>query len=267
MVNARVRGHVDEGAPDEDQPKLVGYLGGVALEEVEQLLAALVLIDAAHVQDQAAPDPRAAAKPPRAAPRGDLGADPDDHPRDVVIRRHTLNDGALLRRVVHERPDAAEDGSEDRESEGRVALGGGDENGLRGRGPNAVVRVVVPVAEEDEVVVGRGGPAEPAHERRTRGSLGPQPPELVCEGVHAFEDVRRAAPELPRVAFPPHREAVHDETVDLVGTGRQLVAPRNVVAGARSENLDLRMPVEALRDVSRVELRPTVEVGRRSAER
>ena len=52
-----------------------------------------------------------------------------------------------------------------------------------------------------------------------------------------------------------------DEAVHLVGAGRVLVAPRHVVAGARGEDLDLRMPVEALRDVSRVELRPAVEIG------
>ena len=167
-----------ERQPAVDVPK-------IRLEKLEQLLAALVLVDAADVDRKSSVDAVLLPEPIRLRVVRHLRPDADDDPGHVVIARDRLNHRLLFGRVVHQRAHASKERLKQPKADRRIALGGRHEDRPRGRGPRAVIRLVVPVAEEQAEVVRPGVRGDVLHERRARRSLGVEPSKLVVERMLA----------------------------------------------------------------------------------
>src|SRR5262249_42219690 len=96
-------------------------------------------------------------------------------------------------------------------------------------------------------------------ERRAGRTFRIEPLELVANRMRLVEDAILTAAEQLRIALVLHLEAPDGDAVDLLDAGRQLVAPRAVVGGARREDFDVSMTRQALRDVARVQLGAAVD--------
>ena len=171
--------------------------------------------------------------------RRDLGTHSDDHRRYLLVVGYRLNHRALFGRVVHQRPHAAEDRREHREADRRVALGSRNEDRLTRYRAHRVIRVVVAVAEDDAVVVLRRVPREVADQVRTVRTFGIQPPQLVVQRVLPPEDGIRSTAEHERITLLSHTKAPDLHAVHGLDARWQLVLPRNVVAGAGGQDLDV----------------------------
>ena len=113
----------------------------------------------------------------------DVRSDADDDAGHALVAGDGLNHRPFFGRVVHDRPHAAEQRLEDRQTDRGVAFGGRHENRPRPRGARAVVGVIVAVAEEQAVVVVGGVFRDVVDERRAGRALGVEPVELVAERV------------------------------------------------------------------------------------
>src|SRR5690348_12389464 len=78
--------------------------------------------------------------------------------------------------------------------------------------------------------------------------------------MHPLEDQRGTTPEVVFVARPRHGKPPHADPVDRVEAFRKLVLPGDVVARARRQDLDVGVPGQTFRDVSRVELGAAADV-------
>ena len=76
-----------------------------------------------------------------------------------------------------------------------------------------------------------------------------------------FEDVARAPAEIERLTLPSDRKTANRHAVDGLEARLQLVAPGDVVTGARRDDFDLGVPCEALGDIARVQLGAAVDVS------
>ena len=124
---------------------------------------------------------------------------------------------------------------------------------------NGVIRVAVPITEDDAVVVVVLVLREMVDERRTGRTFFVQPFELVGNRVRVAKHVLGVAPEDERVALALDRKATHPDAVDVLDAGCQLVAPRDVVAGARGQDFDLGVAGEMLRQVPRMKFSAAVD--------
>jgi hypothetical protein len=88
-------------------------VSNVRLEEIEQLGAALVRVDAADVDGKRPANVELVPKPSWLGARRHVGSDPDDDRRHAPIVGKRLDHRPLFGRVVHERTNAFEDGFED----------------------------------------------------------------------------------------------------------------------------------------------------------
>ena len=88
----------------------------VAQKKVEQLLAALVFVDASDIDGEWLPDVVLAAKSFGIGSRRDLGTDTHHDRRHLLVVRGGLNHRAFFMRVVHDRAHTSERRSEDPES-------------------------------------------------------------------------------------------------------------------------------------------------------
>ncbi len=79
--------------------------------------------------------------------------------------------------------------------------------------------------------------------------------------MRLVEHAVRLAAELERMPLAGDGEATHGKTVDRLDAGLELVTPADVVAGARRDDLHLRVLRQSFRDVPRVKLRSAVDVG------
>ena len=79
-------------------------------------------------------------------------------------------------------------------------------------------------------------------------------------GMRLREDGRGSAAEFSGVARAGDRKAANGQAVDLVFAGRQLVLPRDVVARAGRQHLDLPVPGEPLGDVPGVQFGAAADV-------
>ena len=260
MPDARVVGDGENRGPHQHQRQVAPQGARVALEVGEQLLAALVFVDAADVDDKGRRDAVLLAEPFRVRAGRHLGADAHDDVGHGVVAGDGLDHRALLEGVVHEAAHAAEDRAEDRQAHRPVALGGRHEERPGRGGADAVVGVVVTEAEEEEEVVARLVPADAVDERRRRRPLARQPRELVGDGMGRPEHVVRPPAEALRVARSAHGEAPHAHAVHVGLAGRELVPPRDVVAGARGQHVHVGAPRQLLGHVTGVELGPAVDV-------
>ena len=244
---------------NQHERQLAGRVVEVALEELEQLGAPLVLVDAAHIHRKGPADVVLLPKAAGLRTLGDVRPDADHDARHVAIARRRLDHRPLFVRVVHHGAHALEDRPEHRQADRRVALGGRDEDGARRGRTHAVVGVVVAIAEEQAVVVLAAVLGEVVDQGGRRRTFGVEPVQLVAERVRLLEDAIGPAPEEPRIALAFHAKPPHRHAVDRFDPGRQLVAPRHVVGGARRQDLDLGMLGEMFGDVARVELRAAVD--------
>ena len=125
----------------------------IRLEKLEQLLTALVLVNAADVDRKSSLDAVLLPESIRLRVVRNFRPDAHDDPGHVVIARDRLNHRLLFGRVVHQRPHASKERLKQPKADRRIALGGRHEDRPRGRGPRSVIRLVVPVAEEQTEVV------------------------------------------------------------------------------------------------------------------
>src|SRR5262245_43697278 len=79
--------------------------------------------------------------------------------------------------------------------------------------------------------------------------------------MRLFEDPRLQPAEDFRIALVLDLEAPDRDAVDALDSSRKLVAPGDVVFRARSEHFDVRVPREPLGDVTRMQLRPAIDVA------
>ena len=145
--------------------------------------------------------------------------------------------------------------------ERRVAFGGGDQHGPRACHPEAVIRMVVAVAEEDTVVVGIAVATKMIDQARAGRSLAAQPRQLGSDRMRLFEDLRRPPTEHVDVAFPADRKPPDRDAVHPLDTGVELVAPRDVVGRAGRQDLDLDVSGEVLSDIPGMLLGAAVQLG------
>src|SRR6185436_8998297 len=115
-------------------------------------------------------------------------------------------------------------------------------------------------AEEHHEVHLARGLRDAGDELGTHRPLAVQPRELVGCRVCLVENERRAAREVARVAFARYREALHRNAVDLRGTGRVFVLPRQVVAGARGQHAHVGTSCQMFGDIPRVQLRSAADI-------
>ena len=188
-------------------------------------------------------------------------------PTPTTTRRHPwlaadgLDQRALFRRVVHDRAHAPEDRAEQPQPDGRVALGRRHEHGLLGHRARAVVGVVVAVAEEQDVVELVADPGDVSMQRRARRPLAVEPAQFVLRGSEARRTPVRPRAEVPQVALATTGKRRTGTPFTRSTPGRQLVTPGDVVARARGEDFDLRVPRQAFGDVARVQFGAAVDVG------
>ena len=188
-----------------------------------------------------------------------VGSDAHDDAGNGFVAGDGVDHGLLFGRVVHDRPDASEQRLEDRQADRLVAFRGRHENRPSACRARSVKGVVVAVAEEQAVVVISGVLLDVIDERRARRPFRIEPVELVAQRVPLLEHAIGALAEHQRIAFVLHLEAAYLHAVDLLHAGLQLVAPRDVVGGARREHFDLAVTREMFGDVARVQLRATVD--------
>ena len=125
----------------------------IPLEKLEQLLAALVLVDPAHVDRESSLDAVLLPESVRLRVVRHLRPDADDDRGHVVVARDRLDHRLLFRRVVHQRAHASKERLKHAEADRRIALGRRHEHGAAGAGPRPVIRLVVAVAEEQAEIV------------------------------------------------------------------------------------------------------------------
>src|SRR5438067_2498328 len=115
---------------------------------------------------------------------------------------------------------------EDREANRFVALGRGHEHRARRRRSGAVIRVVVPVAEEEEVIVLGRAPRDELDQRPARWTFRINPRELVPNRMALLEHVLRSTAEPVGIALPLHAKPPHRHARDRLHAGGALAAPR-----------------------------------------
>ena len=262
VMNARMRRNCHVRCTDQHQVHAIDQRRAVVFEELEQLEAALVLVDAANVDRESVAHLELLAEAAAVRPFGNLGANADHDARHRLVVRDALDQRLFLERVVHQRANAAEHRRENGQAQRPVALGGRHQNGLRRHRAAAVERVVIAEAEEDEEVVVGFVRLDVVDERRAGGPFGIEPRQFIAQRVRLREDLGRPLRELDRVALDRHREAVDRNPVDDLQAGWQLVLPRDVIAmRAGREHLDLDVLGQMLRDVTGMLLGTAVDVS------
>src|SRR5215510_1560862 len=228
MPDARMIRNLENFLSDQHQAQSAAKRGERVQKKRKQLRAALVLVDAAYVKREAPVNPVLAPKTVRVARYRNGRANADHHARHVLIAGGGLNHSALLRTVVHQRPYAPEQRIENRQPDGVIPLGRRDENRLAKHGTSSVERLVIPIAPEDEVIVDRVARGDMLNERRAPGSFGLQPLQLVVVGVSLLEHLLRSPREDLDVALLVDRKPLHVDAVDLLHSGRIVIAPGDV---------------------------------------
>ena len=246
-------------------------LAAVAQEVLEELRAALVAVDAAHVEEERNEE----AMTPSEALGVHAGRQLRAHPHHLAGQgpaRRPLQHGPLLGAVEDEGRRLGKKRGEDRETVGAIVLGGGHEEGRPARGPQPVDGRPVSVAEEDEGVVAVLPLRQRLHHPRAVGTLLVEPGERLGFGraahgrgigpawLHAGDLSQNACGRL-RVAGVVARtvdgETPHPHPADVVLPFRVVVGPGDVVAGTGREHLHLGVPAQALGDEPAVVLGPS----------
>ena len=104
-------------------------------------------------------------------------------------------------------------------------------------------------------------PAQVVDQRGTPGPLLLQPLHLVGAAVRVVEDPFRVLVERREIARPRVREAPHRDPAHAIGSFRVLVLPRDVVARAGGQHLDLVLLGEPLGDEAAVVLGSAEDLG------
>ena len=251
--------HGQDRVADEHERQRARRLAHVGLEVVEELPAALVLVDPPDIHGKRPVDLERLPEPRRLRTRRHVRPDTDHDRWHALVPRERLDHLAFFGRVVHQRAHTPEDRREDREANRGVTLGGRNQNGATTGRADAVIRVIVAVAEEEAVVVVRRVAPEVADERRRCRTLCVKPGQLVREWMRRVEDVPREPPEDQRIAFSLDPKTPHADAVDRLHARRQLVLPRDVVRSARGQDFDLGVLREVLGDVAGVQLGPAID--------
>src|SRR5262245_4148861 len=121
--------------------------------------------------------------------------------------------------------------------------------------------MVIADAEQQHVVEFIPRLPEPFDEGRARRALGVEPAQLVAERVPGREHLRRPSPEILDIALVRDGKALHGDAVDAIHTGRPVIAPAHVIERAGREHAYGRVARQTLRDVTRVQLCPAVDIS------
>src|SRR5689334_14317018 len=128
MADPRMVGDRQHLLTDQYELQSFGQCVEPAQEEREQLLAALVLIDAPDIERKALRDPVLLPEPLRLRALRNVRADAHHDSRHVVVVRDRLYEPLFLRAVVHQRANATKNARRQRKADRLVALGGGYED-------------------------------------------------------------------------------------------------------------------------------------------
>ena len=150
--------------------------------------------------------------------------------------------------VVREPGRRGEDLLEDAQPDGRLVVRGRHEDALRRIDPEPEDGRGVEVREEHEDVELVMLPLQIVDERRTPGSLLPNPLHLVVARVRVAVNPVGVFVEGREIAGPRVREAADRHTPDPIVPLGILVLPGDVVAGAGREHFDLVPRGKALGD-------------------
>ena len=195
------------GITDEHQVHAFGKHAAVALEVVEQLRAALVLVDPARRKSRSGRARRTFAENARrwlcagiSEPTPTTTPGTSALPAIAWISARSSNELYMNARTPRK------NGREDRQAERAVAFGGGHRIALSGHRARAVIRVVIADAEKDEEVERRCVLPDVVDQLRARGpsasSQASSSRRACAPGKHTI----REPAELRRVALARHRE-------------------------------------------------------------
>ena len=251
-----VHGHRQHGLPHQHQVQVRRLLAHVARELVEEAGAALLALDAAHVDDVVAEDVEPAADLVGRDDRRVL----DPHAHDLARQRpgaaHLEQQVPLLGRVEGQGGGKREQVAEDPQADRVVLLRRGHQDALARVDAQAVERRPVAVREEDQDVVVAAARLEVVDEPRRDGAVLLHPAPLFVVGVVEEVDLGGELVEALRRAAPRHRKASHGKAGHPRLARLVDVLPREVVHRARGQHLH-RVPLgEVLRDPAGVQLRP-----------
>src|SRR6185503_17983310 len=87
--------------------QLTAHACSVRLEVLKELGAALVLVDAAHVDRKRSVDAELLPEPVRIGRLWHVRADADDRTAEIISARGVADHGALFERIEHDRPGGA----------------------------------------------------------------------------------------------------------------------------------------------------------------
>ena len=189
VPDPRMLRHGQDRVADEHERQRARRLTHVGLEVVEELPAALVLVDPPDIHGKRPVDLERLSEPRRLRTRRHVRPDTDHDRWHALVPRERLDHLAFFWRVVHQRAHTPEDRREDREANRGVTLGGRNQNGATTGRADAVIRVVVAITEEEAVVVARRVAPEMADERGRCRTLCVKPGQFVRERMRRVEDV------------------------------------------------------------------------------
>ncbi len=137
---------------------------------------------------------------------------------------------------------------EHRQADRRVALGRRNQDGARSCRTDAVVCMVVAIAEEQTVVVAAAVPGDVVDQRRRGRALRVEPVQFVAKRVALLEDAIGSAAEELRVALALHAKASRRHAVDRFET---FAGDRCAMSRSRWRTWSGPRPLRAWRDVRR----------------
>src|SRR6478609_8124569 len=168
MVNPRMLRDRHDCAADQNEIETTRKSGCVAKKEIEELLAALVLVDAADIDGKRPSQVVLPAKSFRIRSRRDVRTDADDHTRNLFVACGGLDHRPLFVRVVHHRAYATKGRAKDAKADRWIAFCSRHQQRLGGDSPRAMPRMEVAIAEEQDEIERRRGALEIVDHRRTR---------------------------------------------------------------------------------------------------
>ena len=261
VTNAGVRWNRKDRRPNQHQVERPGAARRVLREKVEQLLAPLVGVDPADVDDEGAVQAELLPRPLGRDIGWNLGPDANDNAGDVLVPGDGVDERALLERVVHDGAHSAENRAKQCQTQCRVALHRWDEHRAIGNRARTMVGVVISRAEEQDEVEVASARAQARHELAADGPFAVQPLQLFLQRVDRVEYLVRATGEFGEMALPRDRKALDPHAVDLGDSLRKLVAPGEIVARTGGQHAHLGVLAQPLRDVSCVQLCAAVDLS------
>src|SRR5262245_20903466 len=233
----------------------------VVSEEIEELRATLVGVDAAHGHDKSAVKSELLPGSCGLHIGRDERTHSDHYTGHIVVARNGLNCSTLLGGVVHGSANAAENWLEHRDAQRRFALGCRNEYRAVGCHPRAVIGLIVPRTEQQGEVELRDRASKPRDRTRADRALALEPVELLVERMHAPKNTLLPQSKVVQIALTQDRKSFYGNPVDVFGPGWKLISPRQVVARASRQHSHVDVSGQSFGDIPRMQLGTTADVG------